>query len=113
MSYVDATPVLTADQYDGGTGPLHVIAAQLQRQNATTHVWQETTFHKKSKIDSLELAVGQPAVPLPPRATVVLRYRMTADRNLGAGRTNLHLYIYRPSAGTKLAELTQSVCLEA
>jgi hypothetical protein len=106
--YSDIAPLVTAEQYPGGAGPLHVVAATLERRDPATGTWRPVPLPAVGSDQAL--SADWPPMVLPHGRTVELRYRLTAAPEAGAGQTRLHAYALRQSDHRALAEAVRPLC---
>jgi hypothetical protein len=106
--YHDIAPLVVADRYPGGVGPLHVLAATLEQQDPAKGTWHEVTM--PAGADATTLQHDWPTVAVSSHNTLVLHYRLTPWPQLGAGTAHLRFYALRESDHRALGQTTQPLC---
>lgn len=104
----DIAPLVVAGRYPGGVGPLHVLAATLERQDPAKGTWQEVTM--PAGADTPTLQHDWPTVTVTSHSTAVLHYRLTPWPQVGAGTAHLSFYALRESDHRTLDQTTQALC---
>ncbi|MGA5495202.1 hypothetical protein ACPCSP_12635 [Streptomyces cinereoruber] len=102
-------PVVRFDQYDGGLAPLGSVAGRLERFDPATGNWRPVFLPQASGMDFLLAATG--GAPLPKRATMTIRYRVTVDTGLRAGVTELQVYAVAQPANQQAGMTTAKVTI--